>query len=304
MSASRPLLILGSAGQLGSDILVAAQRLGIDHIGLNHTDVDVTVAADVAVAFHRIKPAVVINCTSLTNVEGCEENPTEAYRVNAVGALVMARAARDVAARFIHLSTDYVFDGQREPGTKYSEGDAMRPLNVYGASKAAAEQLVWQTLDDHLIVRVSSLFGVVGARGKGGNFIETVLRKAREGGPLKVVNDQWMTPTYSADASEAILRLAMSETTGVVHVTNPDACTWYALATEAVSLVGLATPVEPVPATAFPSKVRRPRNSALATLKLEQLIGSSLPPWRQALRVYLTSKGHLDKSPANTLTQR
>src|SRR5207244_2652307 len=142
--------------------------------------------------------------------------------VNAVGALAVARATRSVGARYLYISTDYVFpgdkpacqDGNLTPETAYTEGDAVRPLNVYGASKAAGEHLVAQAIENHMVVRVSSLFGVAGARGKGGNFIETILRKARDGGPLRVVNDQWMTPTYTADAADAILSLALSDAVG------------------------------------------------------------------------------------------
>jgi dTDP-4-dehydrorhamnose reductase len=198
-----------------------------------------------------------------------------------------------VGARYLYISTDYVFDGAREPGTAYVEEDRVGPLNVYGASKAAGEQLVAQTTEDYVIVRVSSLFGVAGARGKGGNFIETILKKAREGGPLKVVNDQWMTPTYTADAAEAILRVALSDVRGVVHVTNPEHCTWHTLATEAVSLSRLGVPVEAVPASAFSTKVRRPRNSALETGRLASLLGTPLRPWSEALRAYLVTKGHV-----------
>jgi dTDP-4-dehydrorhamnose reductase len=294
MSSSRPVAILGAAGQLGSDIVRAAVAAGVSHVGLSHGDVEVTDAASLAAALQRVRPVVVINSAAFHQVDRCEEDPAEAYRVNAVGALLVARAAQQAGARYVYVSTDYVFDGSREPSTSYSETDRVGPLNVYGASKAAGEQLVAQALDDHLVVRVSSLFGVAGARGKGGNFIETILKKAREGGPLKVVNDQWMTPTYTGDAGGAILRLALGEATGVVHVTNPEACTWHAFASEALSQVRLGVPVEAVSAATFPSKVRRPRNSALATGRLASLLGAPLPPWRAALRTYLAAKGYLN----------
>jgi len=294
MSSSRPVAILGATGQLGSDIVRAAVAAGIEHVGLGHTDVDVTDAKHLAATMDRVRPAVVINSAAFHQVDRCEEDPAESYRVNAVGALLVARAAKEVGARCVFVSTDYVFNGQRAPETMYQEDDATGPLNVYGASKLAGEQLVAQTGDDHLIVRVSSLFGVAGARGKGGNFIETILKKAHEGGPLKVVNDQWMTPTYTGDAGGAIIRLATGDATGVVHVTNPDSCTWHAFASEAVRLAGLKVPVEAVSVSSFPSKVRRPRNSALATERLSSLLGGALRPWREALRAYLAAKGHLN----------
>ncbi len=294
MSSSRPVAILGATGQLGSDIVRAAAAAGVEHVGLSHVDLEVTDATQLDATMDRLRPAVVINCAAFHQVDRCEEDPAEAYRVNAMGALLVARAAKKVDARCVFVSTDYVFDGRRNPDTMYGEDDATAPLNVYGASKVAGEQLVAQTADNHLIVRVSSLFGVAGARGKGGNFIETILKKAREGGPLKVVNDQWMTPTYTGDAGAAIIRLAIREATGVIHVTNPESCTWHAFASEAVAAVGLGIPVEAVSAATFPSNVRRPRNSAMATSRLRGLLGSSLPPWREALRTYLAAKGHLN----------
>lgn len=294
MSSSRPIAILGATGQLGSDLVRAAAAAGADHVALSHEDVDVTDVESLARAFDRLKPAVVINSAAFHQVDRCEEDPAEAYRVNAVGALLTARAAQDVGARCLFVSTDYVFDGGRDPRTGYTEDDAAAPVNVYGASKLAGEQLVAQALEDHLVVRVSSLFGVAGARGKGGNFIETILKKAREGGPLRVVNDQWMTPTYTADAAAAILQLALSDARGVVHVTNPEPCAWHAFASEAVSLVGLRVPVEAVSVSTFPSKVRRPRNSALQTGRLASLLGAPLRPWREALRAYLAAKGYLN----------
>jgi dTDP-4-dehydrorhamnose reductase len=163
---------------------------------------------------------------------------------------------------------------------------------VYGASKAAGEQAVRLADPRHLIARVSSLFGVAGARGKGGNFIETILKKAKEGGPLRVVNDQWMTPTYTADAAQAIVRLTLTGATGTVHVTNAGGCTWHAFAAEALRLAGVGVPVEAVPASTYPSKARRPSNSALSTERLSALLGGQLRAWREALAAYLREKGH------------
>jgi dTDP-4-dehydrorhamnose reductase len=294
MSSSSLLAIMGATGQLGADLVKVAAREGVDHVALRHEDVDVTDPTSLTRVLERVRPSVIVNTAAFHQVDRCEEDPGEAYRVNAVGALLVARAAKTVGARCVHLSTDYVFDGAREPGTAYLEGDELRPVNVYGASKAAGEQLLAQTLADHLVVRVSSLFGVAGARGKGGNFIEAILKKARDGGALKVVNDQWMTPTYTMDAAAAILRLALSDARGVVHVTNPEQCTWHTLACEAVRAAGLNVQVETASLGTSTVKARRPRNSALDTRRLTSLLGAPLRPWRAALRAYLVEKGHLN----------
>src|SRR5690349_711620 len=144
MSSSRPVAILGATGQLGSDIVRAAVAAGIAHVGLGHTDVEVTDAKQLSATMDRLRPAVVINSAAFHQVDRCEEDPAESYRVNAVGALLVARAAKEVGARCVFVSTDYVFNGQRAPDAMYQEDDATGPLNVYGASKLAGEQLVAQ----------------------------------------------------------------------------------------------------------------------------------------------------------------
>jgi len=301
MSSSERVLILGATGQLGTDLVKAAAAEGVEHVGLGHEEVEVTSAESLGAAIERFHPTIVINSAAFHQMDRCEEDPQQAFSVNTLGALVVARAAAAAGARSLFVSTDYVFAGEKPPAgdgrvtpeTAYVETDAVAPINVYGASKAAGEQAVALAGPEHRVVRVSSLFGVAGARGKGGNFIEAILKKAKEGGPLRVVNDQWMTPTYTVDAAQAIVRLALRDSTGIVHVTNSGCCTWHAFAAEAVRLVGLSVAVEPVPASTYASKARRPRNSALHAGRLASLVGAPLRSWREALRAYLHEKGHL-----------
>ncbi len=301
MSSSERLLILGATGQLGTDLVHAAAAAGVDHVGTGHEDIDVTQGHSVAAGIARYRPTIVINTAAFHRVDACEHDPHQAYLVNTVGALLVARAAGRAGARSVYISTDYVFsgdkppaeDGRLTPDTAWVEDDPARPLNVYGASKAAGEEAVRLADPRHLIARVSSLFGAAGPRNKGSNFIEAILKKAAEGGPVRVVSDQWMTPTYTVDAASAIVRLALSDVSGVAHVTSADGCTWHALATEAVRLVGLATVVEPVPASTHYSQIRRPKNSALHTGRLTSLLGAPPPSWRDALRMYLQQTGHL-----------
>ena len=301
MSSSERLLILGATGQLGHDLVRAAAAQNIEHVGLAHEDVEVTNPESVAAAIRRVAPTLVINCAGFHRVDACEEDPRQAYLVNTLGALVAARAAAHASARCVYVSTDYVFSGDKTPPangaltpvTAYVESDPTGPLNVYGLSKVAGEQGVALAGAEHLTVRVASLFGVADGRRRGGNFIEAILKKAKEGGPLRVVNDQWMTPTYTVDAAEAIIRLALAGASGVVHATNTGGCTWYALACEAVHLAGLDASVEPIPAASYYSTVRRPRNSGLYTGRLASLTGAPLRSWRDAVRAYLIEKGYL-----------
>ena len=301
MPSSERVLILGATGQLGTDLVRAAAAAGVDHVGAGHEDIDVTRADSVAAGIARYRPTIVINTAALHRVDACEDDPHQAYLVNTVGALLVARAAAQVGARTVHISTDYVFsgdkppatDGRLTPETAWVEDDPVRPLNVYGASKAAGEQAVRLADPRHLIVRVSSLFGVVPPRNKGDNFIEAILKKARAGEALRVVCDQWITPTYTVDAAGAIVRLALTDVGGIAHVASSDGCTWYVLATEALRLVGLSTTVEAVPASTYYSKAPRVRNGALHTGRLASLLGAPPPSWRDALQTYLRQKGHV-----------
>jgi dTDP-4-dehydrorhamnose reductase len=258
----------------------------VDCVELDHGRVEVTDPQSVLVALRDARPAAVVNTAAFHKVDACEEDPKRAFEVNALGALHVARACREAGARCVYVSTDYVFDGAKaEP---YLEEDLPNPLNVYGASKLAGEHLVAQTCPDALVVRVASLFGGLGSRGKGTNFVLTVLERARRGEALRVVDDVRMSPTYAEDAAAAIVELVARGASGVFHVVNKGACSWYELAVRVLELAGLRVPVHPVPQEAYPARARRPRNSALSTAKLEAR-GLRLPPWEDAVQRYLAA---------------
>jgi dTDP-4-dehydrorhamnose reductase len=278
--------VIGPRGQLGSALCEAFRRRAVDCVELDHGRVEVTDPQSVLVALRDARPAAVVNTAAFHKVDACEEDPKRAFEVNALGALHVARACREAGARCVYVSTDYVFDGAKaEP---YLEEDLPNPVNVYGASKLAGEHLVVQTCPDALVVRVASLFGGLGSRGKGTNFVLTVLERARRGEALRVVDDVRMSPTYAADAAAAIVELVAAGASGVFHVVNKGACSWYELAVRVLELAGLRVPVHPVPQEAYPARARRPRNSALSTAKLEAR-GLRLPPWEDAVQRYLAA---------------
>jgi dTDP-4-dehydrorhamnose reductase len=278
--------VIGPRGQLGSALCEAFRRRAVDCVELDHGRVEVTDPQSVLVALRDARPAAVVNTAAFHKVDACEEDPRRAFEVNALGALHVARACREAGARCVYVSTDYVFDGAKaEP---YLEEDLPNPLNVYGASKLAGEHLVVQTCPDALVVRVASLFGGLGSRGKGTNFVLTVLERARRGEALRVVDDVRMSPTYAEDAAAAIVELVAAGASGVFHVVNKGACSWYELAVRVLELAGLRVPVHPVPQEAYPARARRPRNSALSTAKLEAR-GLQLPPWEDAVQRYLAA---------------
>jgi len=294
-SSSNPykrIAIIGATGQLGSDLVrILSANEHYEVVPLDHTQIEVADEASVRRALVRKSFDVVINTAAFHKVESCEEDPERAFHVNALGTLHVARACAESGAKCVYISTDYVFGGEKEE--PYTEEDCPHPINVYGSSKLAGEHLVQQTAPDALILRIASVFGQAGARSKGGNFIEAILAKARAGEALRVVNDQWMSPTYTRDVAHLLDKLLEIGASGIFHATNQGKTTWYTFAREALKLVGLDVPVEPISAASFPSKARRPRNSALKSVRLEQKLGRGMRPWQEALRDYLKEKGYI-----------
>jgi dTDP-4-dehydrorhamnose reductase len=228
-----------------------------------------------------------MNCAAYVRVDDCEDHGREAFEINTIGALNVARACAAANALCVYISTDYVFDGTK--ATPYKESDLPNPINVYGASKLAGEYSTRQAAPRWLIVRTASLFGKTGARGKGGNFVETVIKKARLGEPVKVVNDITMSPTYARDAANGLAVLLRSRTTGLFHISNGGACSWYDFAKTISDFAGLGNLIHPISSGEFSARARRPKNSALVT----EQPGFQLRPWKDALKAYLAEKGHL-----------
>jgi dTDP-4-dehydrorhamnose reductase len=276
--------VVGAQGQLGSALCGVLHEAGDDCVALDHDRLEVTEPDSVRAALREVGAEAVVNTAAFHKVDACEDDPKRAFEVNALGALHVARACREAGARCVYISTDYVFDGAKPD--PYAEDDPPNPLNVYGASKLAGELLVRQACPDALIVRLASLYGGQGARGKGTNFVLTILDRARRGESLRVVDDIRMSPTFAVDAARAIVELLRRGVVGVFHVVNEGSCTWYEFAQKALELAGLEVYVESVPHTAYPTKARRPPNSALSTERLRR-IGVCLRPWQEALAEYV-----------------
>jgi dTDP-4-dehydrorhamnose reductase len=278
--------IFGSTGQLGTDLVAALRESSrFEVIPLTHEDADVADAEAVRKPLMAIRPQIVVNSAAFVRVDDCEDRADEAFHVNAVGALNIARSCAEIDALCVYVSTDYVFDGAKN--SAYLESDTPSPINVYGASKLAGEYLVRQAASHFLIVRVASLFGKTGARGKGGNFIETILAKARRGESLRVIDDMRISPTYTRDAAKIVRQLLQENCTGIVHAANRGSCTWYEFARAALDLAGLAASIEPVPSTAYPTRARRPINSALRSELTDTGRFQGSADWQDALCRYL-----------------
>jgi dTDP-4-dehydrorhamnose reductase len=288
------ILLLGANGQLGSDFLrrMASEDQVQTH-ALKREDLDVAETDRIAAKLLNSDFDVLLNTTGYHNTDEVESNAQIATEINAHAPLRLAEICAAKGARLVHISTDYVFGGQTDR-SPLEEGAAPAPLNVYGATKLLGEALTLSSTADVVVARVSSLFGIAGASGKGGNFVETMLRLAKEKGRLSVVNDQIMVPTATTDASEALWRLIRARApAGIYHIVNSGQASWFEFAREITDRAGMAqVPVEPVSTSQMPTRARRPPYSVLANHKLTRTIGWAMPDWRDALDRYLVAKGH------------
>ncbi len=283
------IVVTGANGQLGTDLCKVFAPFEL--VPLTHNDVEVTDMDSVKRAFGGHQPDVVINTAAFVRVDDCETEQDKAFLTNALGARNVAVASRELGAKLVHISTDYVFGGETESrAVPYTEFDAPVPLSVYGRSKLAGEDFVRHLCRRYFIIRVSGLFGIAGASGKGGNFVETMLKLAKERDELRVVTDQVFSPTYTKDLAGKIAHLITTEYYGVFHITNKGWCSWYEFTREILNQAGLKTPVTPISSSQYPQKARRPRFSALDSYQLRLLGMDDMRPWEQALGDYLEEK--------------
>jgi dTDP-4-dehydrorhamnose reductase len=286
------VLVTGANGQLGTDLCRVLRDFEL--IPLTDKDIEISDMSSVKQAFSKYKADIIVNTAAYVRVDDCEDERDRAFSVNALGARNIAVVAQELGARLVHISTDYVFGGEAEPRTThYTEFDTPVPLSIYGKSKLAGENLVRHFCLRHFVVRTAGLFGVAGSMGKGGNFIETMLRLARERDELRVVNDQVFSPTYTRDLAGKIVQLMTTDYYGIFHITNRGACSWYEFTTEILKLAGIKTPVVPITSDQYPQKARRPRYSVLDNYHLRLLGMDDMRPWQEALRDYLVAKGHI-----------
>ena len=285
------ITIIGSTGQLGTD-LVKALRDRHEVIGLTHQDLEVT-DYNSCLILKKDRPDVIINTAAFHKTDQCEDEPLKAFSVNAVGARNIATVSKEIEATATFISTDYVFDGSKKK--PYTEDDTPNPINTYGISKLAGELFTKQN-PKHYVVRLSSLFGIAGASGKGGNFVETMMTKAKKNEPLSVVNDMWMTPTYTKDAARVIQEIIEKQLpSGIYHASNQGQCTWFQFTQEIMRLAGLTPTLNPIETSQQQTKARRPMFSALRSTKLPKR-GIHVREWKEALANYLVEKGYVSRT--------
>ncbi len=285
-NSEKKALIFGRNGQLGFD-LCRTFEAGYKVLGFDHKSADVTNAGKVNEIIQAEKPDIIINATAYNKVDLADGEINQALSVNALAPFILAKASAQAGALFVHVSSDYVFDGQKK---YYEEIDAPNPVNAYGVSKLCGEQLVKIAAPRYFIVRTSSLFGVKES-GQKMNFVDKIASMAKAGQELKVINDQIMSPTYSFDLAGKIKELIEKHPPfGIYHITNEGSCSWFELAEKILGIMSLKNQVLPVTADSFNSKAKRPKMSVLKNSALQKALISPMPTWQDALKRYLLEK--------------
>ena len=275
------VLVTGVKGQLGHDVVKECEKRGIEAVGVDVEEMDITDAQAVDRVITDAKVDAVIHCAAYTAVDAAEDNVEICRRVNADGTEYIARVCRKLDIKMVYISTDYVFDGEGE--RPWEPDDERHPLNVYGQTKYEGELAVEQNLEKYFIVRIAWVFGV-----NGKNFIKTMLRLGEERGAVSVVNDQIGSPTYTEDLAVLLVDMVQTEKYGRYHATNEGLCSWYEFACEIFRQAGMdQVKVTPVDSNAFPAKAKRPHNSRMSKDKLEANGFHRLPAWQDALGRYL-----------------
>ena len=271
------ILITGAGGQLGRDCVQIMTNEHTVH-GYSSGQLDITSAQAVERAIQRQQPDVVINCAAYTAVDNCEQDQAGCRAVNAQGAANLAGVCATSGCRLIHVSTDYVFDGNKPVPAAYSEQDRVAPLSAYGRSKLAGEQAVEQQLDNYLILRTAWLYGIGGR-----NFLKTMLRLAVTDPQrtIRVVDDQYGSLTWSMTLARQIDRLLASDLTGIAHATAEDYCTWYAGARYFLERMEIPFSLEPCSTEEYPTPAHRPTNSILANNRLQEHGLDVMQSWQQ-----------------------
>lgn len=282
-------MLIGSDGQLGSDLykLIVGDLTST----LNYPDFDITQPENVDKSLEELKPDVIINTASFNRVDECEDNPQIAFAVNSTGIQTLAQACKTRGITLVHFSTDYVFDGKKN--LPYTEEDLAHPLNVYGRSKLEGESFIRSLLDKYYLVRTCGLYGEAGCWGKGYNFVDAMMNASRKNQTIRVVNDQTVTPTLTAELASRVIELIQTRKYGLYHMTNEGQCTWYEFAKTIFELLKKEVDLIPVDSISYGSAAVRPSYSVLDSRKAKSIGITPFSPWKKALRGYMEAKGYL-----------
>jgi len=285
---TKKAVVFGCHGQLGIELVTVFQQRGYQVTGFDRTQVDIGDSAQVEKAFAREDPGVVINAAAYNQVDIAEKEPAPAMIANGLAVRNLAMSCRQHDARFVHFSTDYVFDGTA--GRAYTEEDAPRPLGAYAVSKLAGELYAQAYLDRPLIIRTSGVFGPGGLKTARGNFIELMLRLAANGQPIRVVDDHVASPTYAPLLAARSADLVDRGFTGIFHIGGGEPISWFKYASMIFRIAGLDPEVKATTEREFRTAARRPKYSALSNAKMERCGIEPFPPLETAVRMYMEAR--------------
>ena len=274
------VLVTGIGGQLGYDVIKELNKRNIDCLGADRSEFDITNFEASYKFITDYMPDAVIHCSAYTAVDKAEDEPELCHLVNAVGTENIAKICKEIDAKMIYISTDYVFDGAKDGF--YEVDDEPNPINVYGKTKLEGEKAVQEILEKYFIVRISWVFGI-----NGNNFVKTMLRLGKERNEVNVVADQIGCPTYTADLAILLVDFIQTEKYGIYHATNEYECSWAEFAEEIFNVSSMNVNVNNIKATEYPTKAKRPRNSRLSKEKLEEYGFCKLRNWKEAVNAYL-----------------
>jgi dTDP-4-dehydrorhamnose reductase len=281
--------VVGANGQLGRDVASAFAEEGHVVTSLTHQDVEVSSLASVHEALGVLVPELVVNTSAFLHVDKCEADPALAFAVNGIGAHNLAQVTQETGATLMHISTDYVFDGRKN--APYTEEDAPAPLNVYGNTKLSGELFVRSTNPRHFVVRTSAIYGENPCRAKGGlNFVELMLKLSKERKELRVVDDEFVSPTPTALIARQLVGLSRSSEYGLYHATSEGSCSWFEFAAAIFELTNTHIRLEPARPGEFPAKAPRPKYSVLENRALKSKSLNVFTHWKAGLESYLARR--------------
>ena len=274
------ILVTGINGQLGYDVIKELKNRNVDCLGAGRKDFDITDEKQTKSFIKNLSPEAVIHCAAYTAVDKAEDEPELCQKVNALGTKFIAEACKDINAKMIYISTDYVFPGLGQQA--YETDDKTGPLGVYGKTKLEGENYVKSILEKYFIVRISWVFGK-----NGNNFIKTMLRIGKEREEVNVVSDQIGSPTYTEDLAKLLCDMVVTDKYGIYHATNEGFCSWADLAEEAFKIAGYYTSVNRIKTEEYPAKAQRPLNSRLSKKSLDNAGFKRLPNWKDAVMRFI-----------------
>lgn len=280
------ILVTGSTGQLGSDVVKELLKRGYSTLSPNRSELNLCSEDNIRNYILNSNCEAIVHCAAYTQVDKAEDEKDLCIKINATATKHIAKCAKILDIPMIYISTDYVFDGTKDG--KYTENDETNPINIYGESKLAGEKYVHEILDKYYIVRTSWVFNI-----NGKNFIETMLRLSKANNQLSIVNDQIGSPTYTKDLSRLLVDMLETSKYGLYHATNEGYCSWYEFANTIFKLANINIDIKAINSNEYASRAKRPMNSKLSKDKLIEYGFKPLPHWEDALKDYLIRRGDL-----------